>query len=305
MSVREWALITFTVLAQMAVGSFLVLQIVHFFAARKAGEAQADEMSSRALLAIWPVLGLGLLASLLHLGNPLNAYRAVANLGSSWLSREILSGVVFAVAGFAFALMQWRKIGSSVLRGIIAWIAAIVGLVLVYSMANVYMIPTRPSWNLVTTPISFFITTLLLGVVAMGAAYVANYAYVHRKNPSCETVQCELLYGTLRWIAIVSIVLLGCEFVVLPLGLALMSAGGGSAAVELMAGEFGLLFVLRLVLVFVGAGILAIFVYKESRTEGSNSLLSAYAYAAFALVLSAEVLGRFLYYATATIFPLQ
>ena len=305
MNVREWALVTFSVLAQMSVGSFLVLLAVRYFAARKAGSEEADRLSDRALLAIWPVLGLGLLASLLHLGSPLSAYKAVSNVGTSWLSREILCGVLFAVAGFGYALMQWRKIGSSALRNVVAVIAAVTGVALVFSMSQIYQIPTRPAWNLVTTPLSFFVTTLLLGVVAMGAAFVANYAYVQRKNPSCATVQCSLMRGTLRWLAIASIVLLGCQFVILPLGLALMSAGGAAASVGLMVGEFGLLFVLRLTLVFLGAGILGIFLYKEAEREGREQLLSTHAYVAFALVLTAEVLGRFLFYVTAGKFGLQ
>jgi len=298
MNVREWALVTFSVLAQMSVGSFLVLLAVRYFAARKAGSEEADRLSDRALLAIWPVLGLGLLASLLHLGSPLSAYKAVSNVGTSWLSREILCGVLFAVAGFGYALMQWRKIGSSALRNVVAVIAAVTGVALVFSMSQIYQIPTRPAWNLVTTPLSFFVTTLLLGVVAMGAAFVANYAYVQRKNPSCATVQCQLLRDTMRWFAVASIVLLGCQFVVLPLGLALMSAGGAAAGVGLMVGEFGLLFVLRLALLFLGAGILGIFLYKEAESAGHEKLLSTHAYAAFGLVLAAEVLGRFLFYAT-------
>ena len=56
MEVREWALITFSILAQMSVGSFIVLGAVHYFAQRKSGEKQADELSDRALLAIGPVL---------------------------------------------------------------------------------------------------------------------------------------------------------------------------------------------------------------------------------------------------------
>lgn len=87
MDMREWALVAFTILAQMAVGSFLVLGVVHFLAQRKAGEAEADRLSDRALLAIGPVLVLGMIASLLHLGTPLSAYRAVTNVGTSWLSR--------------------------------------------------------------------------------------------------------------------------------------------------------------------------------------------------------------------------
>src|SRR5512141_3045797 len=104
MNVREWALVTFSVLAQMSVGSFLILGLVHFLAQRRAGLAQADRLSDIALLAIWPVLALGLLASLFHLGNPLNAYRAILNVANAWLSREILFGVLFAGVGFAFAV---------------------------------------------------------------------------------------------------------------------------------------------------------------------------------------------------------
>jgi anaerobic dimethyl sulfoxide reductase subunit C (anchor subunit) len=88
METREFALIAFTILAQMSVGSFLVLLVVRFFAVSKAGEKQADELADRALYAIGPVLVLGLAASLLHLGNPLNAYKAVTNFSTSWLSRR-------------------------------------------------------------------------------------------------------------------------------------------------------------------------------------------------------------------------
>ena len=122
MNARDWALITFTILTQMSVGSFLVLGIVHYYANRKAGMKEADRLSDYALLAIVVVFGLALVASLLHLGNPLNAPRAVTHLATSWLSREILSGVIFAVLAVVFALMQWRKIASFAVRNVIAWV---------------------------------------------------------------------------------------------------------------------------------------------------------------------------------------
>src|SRR5512140_1401715 len=112
MNVREWALIAFTILAQMSVGSFLVLGVVHYFASHKSGMENADQLSDRALIAIGPVMVLALIVSLVHLGNPLNAYRAVTNLATSWLSREIFFGVLFTVAGGLFAIMQWRKIST-------------------------------------------------------------------------------------------------------------------------------------------------------------------------------------------------
>ncbi|MBI5301784.1 MAG: dimethyl sulfoxide reductase anchor subunit [Chloroflexi bacterium] len=305
MNVREWALITFTILAQMSVGSFIVLGIVHYFVVRKSGEKQADELSDRALLAIGPVLALGMAASLLHLGNPVNAYKAVTNLGTSWLSREIFFGVLFAVAGAVFAVMQWKKIATFTVRNVVAMIAAVIGVALVYSMSQVYMMPTRPAWNLVTTPVSFYATTLLLGVLAMGAAFVANYWYVQRKNPGCASEQCVLLRDALRWIAISSIVLLGFQFVVLPLSIALMAASGAAASAAMFVGEYGVLFALRLVLVFLGAGVLGIFAYREAQNAGHERMLSILAYSAFAFVLVGEIVGRFLFYATATHFGLQ
>ena len=301
MNVREWALITFSILAQLSVGSFLVLGVVHFFAARKSGEEEADRLSDRALLAIGPALILGMAASLLHLGNPFNAYLAVSNLGSSWLSWEILSGVLFAVVGGVFALMQWRKIASFAVRNLIAIVAAVIGLVLIYSMSNVYQIRTQPAWNTIATTIAFFTTTLLLGVLAMGAAFVANYAYLQQKNPGCADAQCVLLRDALRWIAMASIVLLGVELVTVPLQIAYLAGGTSSAArasAAMMYGEYGLVLGLRLALVFIGAGILGVFIYQNTLSAGREKVMGNLAYAAFALVIVSEVLGRFLFYAT-------
>ena len=298
MNVREFALITFSILAQLSVGSFLVLGVVHFFALRKAGEAEADRLSDRALVAIWITLLLGLAASLFHLGNPLNAWRAVANLGTSWLSREIASGVVFAALGGLFAVMQWRKLGSFQLRNLVALAAGVVGLGLVYSMSMVYMLPAEPGWNVATTPLSFFATTFLLGVLAMGAAFVANYAYVQRKAPGCADAQCVLMRAALKWLAVASIVLLGVQFIVLPLNLALLAGGAGAAAIPLLVSQYSLVFGLRLLLVFLGAGVLGIFLFQAALKPGLEQRLANLAYAAFAAVLVSEVLGRFLFYAT-------
>jgi anaerobic dimethyl sulfoxide reductase subunit C (anchor subunit) len=255
MNVREWSLIAFTILGQMSVGAFLVLGVVRFFATRKAGEEEADRLSDRALVAIVPVLVLGLIASVFHLGNPTNAYRAVANFGSSWLSREILFGVIFAVLLGIYAIMQWRKIATSAVRAIVGWLAGIAGVILVYSMAQIYMLETQPAWNTIMTPLSFFTTTFLLGSLAAGAAFVVNFAIVKREDPGCEEIQCELMRGSIRWIAVASIILLGIELLAMPVFVAYLSAGGGAAAASagMLVGEFGTAFVLRLTLAFVGA----------------------------------------------------
>jgi anaerobic dimethyl sulfoxide reductase subunit C len=305
-NVREWALVAFTILAQMSVGSFLILGIVHFFAARAKGEKPADELSDRALLAIFPVLALGLLASLAHLGNPLNAYRAVTNVGTSWLSREILCGVLFAVTGALFALMQWRKIASSAVRNVIAWVAALIGLVLVYSMSMVYMIPTRPTWDLVTTPLAFFTTTLLLGVLAVGGAFVATYAHDRRTNPAVAKDISGLMRPTIQKLSVAAIVLVGIEFVLVPLNLTMLAGSADTAAsAGMFMSAYGWMFILRLSLVFIGAGVLGIFLYQVVQKEGQERMVASLSHTGFLLVLIGEVLGRILFYATSLKIGLQ
>lgn len=300
MELREWALIVFTILAQMSVGAFWVLGIVRYYATRKAGVEEADRMGDRALLAIIPVLVLGMLASLLHLGNPFSAYKAVTNLSSSWLSREILFGVLFLVFGTLYAFLQWRKVGSATVRTVTAWVAALVGIGLVYSMARIYMLYSQPAWNTLATPLSFFVTTLLLGALAMGAAFVWNYARVQKTDPGCADVQCELMRATLRWIAVACVALLGIELVVLPVYLGYLAMGNSAALASLRMtfSDFGLLFALRVILVFVGAGVFGVFLYQSASSAGQEKMLSSMTYSAFVLVLAAEVMGRYLFYIT-------
>lgn len=300
MDFRELALVAFTILGQMSVGAFIVLGVVHFLATRKAGLQAADRLSDLALLAIGPVLVLGMLASLAHLGNPLNAYLAVGNVLSSWLSREILMGVLFAGLGFLFALMQWRKAGTPALRNLVALAAALIGVLLVFSMAMVYALPNRPSWNSVATPLSFFVTTFLLGALAIGAAFAVNHRLMQRQKAAGAEVQSALLRDALRWIALAGIILLGLEFITIPMQIASLAGASGAAAesAALMTGAYAPVLFLRLALVFLGVGILGVFVYQNATSPGRERIAGWLAFSAFALVFVAEVLGRFLFYAT-------
>jgi anaerobic dimethyl sulfoxide reductase subunit C (anchor subunit) len=296
MRTSQWPLVAFTILTQISVGSFLVLGVVHRHAVRRKGMAQADRLSDLALLSILPVLGLAILASLLHLGTPLNAPRAVANLSTSWLSREILSVVIFALLAAVFVLIQWRKIGWFALRNGIAWVAAVVGVVLVYSMSRVYMLSAQPAWNTLVTPVSFFTTTLLLGCLAVGAALVANHEILQRRGAGGAD---ELLGDSLRGIAVVSIVLLGVELAALTYHVAHLALSGpaGLSSLELMLGPYGPVLTFRVILAFVGAGLFVLYLYR-SAGPGETRVRGHLAYGGFAVVLVAELLGRFLFYAT-------
>ncbi len=300
MNTKEWALIIFTILAQMSVGAFLVLGVVHLYVTRKAGEAEADRMSDRALLAIIVTLGLGLLASLFHLGNPLSSPRAITNIATSWLSREILFGVGYGVLGFAFAALQWFKISSFKVRNIVAWLAALVGVGLIYCMSRAYMLPTQPAWDSLATPISFYTTALLLGSLALGAAFFANYTIIQRRQPDCADCQLGLLRDILGKLPVLAIVMLGVDFVVIPVYVATLAMGGGAglSSVNLLVGTFSVSFILRLVLAFLGAGVFGLFLLQSAKQGEKASKLGWLAVSAFVLVLGSELIGRVLFYAT-------
>ncbi len=138
-----WSLVIFTLLGQASAG----MLILSFFS------RTADTSRAKAWVACI-LLGLGALASLAHLSDPTVSFYTVANLGTSWLSREILF-----VGLFGAASLLW-------LVGLNAWIrrlAAILGLAFVYVMSRVYTIPTVPFWNSLFTCWIFLASSLLLG----------------------------------------------------------------------------------------------------------------------------------------------
>lgn len=301
MDIREMALTGFTILGQMAIGAFLVAGVVNFFAARKAGVEEADRLTDLSWIAIVLVMGLALLASLPHLSSPLSAPRAVNNFATSWLSREIVGGTTFFVLAAVFAILQWFKVGPRILRIVIGWLAGLVGLVLVYAMAMVYFVlKAQPAWNNLATPVSFFTTALLLGGLAMGAALVANHAIVAKRKPASAEAQSQLTRSSLRWIAIFGVVLLGVEIVVTPLYLVSLATGVPQAVetAKMIAGPLGTMFILRIILAFLGAGVIGFFIYQTALKAERAKWLATMAYVAFVLVLVAEVLGRLVFYSS-------
>jgi anaerobic dimethyl sulfoxide reductase subunit C (anchor subunit) len=300
MQTTEWPLIVFTILMQMAVGALLVLELAHVYVARKSSAAEADRMTDRVLLPLIVLVGVALVASLLHLGNYMNAPKAINNLATSWLSREIAFSVGFGLLGVIFVAFQWFKWANGKVRGFFGVLAAIAGVGLIYVMSRSYMLPTQPAWNSLATPVSFYATSLLLGSLSLCAALYVNYLINKRKDPDCADCQADLVRDVMGKLSIAAIVALGVEFVVIPLYLASLGAQGGAAAktVALMTGEYNIYFVLRLVLAFLGAGVFGVALFQSSKQAVQVGKLGALAWSAFLLVLVAEVFGRFLFYVT-------
>jgi anaerobic dimethyl sulfoxide reductase subunit C (anchor subunit) len=110
----------------------------------------------------------------------------------------------------------------------------------------------------------------------------------------------DLVHATLQGLAVTAIVLLGIQFLVLPIYMAYLSTQGaaGLQSLNMMISSYGGVLFFRLLLIFAGAGVLASYLYRNASVVGKEKTLATLAYSAFVLALVGEVLGRFIFYAT-------
>ena len=147
-------LIWMLVLTQLGAGAFVLLP----FAARPA-------QPPLAMIAL-ATSSLGLCASILHLGQPLKAWRAFLGLRRSWLSREIVGFGAFALQAIATTVAVYCGIVNPVLF----FATAATGLFGVYCSGMVYHVTQRECWRGELSVGRFFGTTAILGSAAAWCA---------------------------------------------------------------------------------------------------------------------------------------
>jgi DMSO reductase anchor subunit len=154
MDTRELPLILFTLFTQIAVGMAV------FAAVRQWAIVEGPTSKSRnEWIAILVLIGLGVFAAFFHLGKPLGAIRMLANVGSAWLSREILSFVVFgALSAVTFYLVFTRSPSGWLFK-----ITALVGLLAVFSTGMAYASAGLDAIDNVLPLILFILTVFTLG----------------------------------------------------------------------------------------------------------------------------------------------
>ena len=266
---KERALVVFTILAQAAVGTLGALHLLAAGPDRPAG-----------LLVVAGLMLVAMAASLLHLGSPLLAWRALWNVRSSWLSREIWSAALFGAASALYAGLVWFDYGAPRLHTVVFWAAVLFGLALLLSMAWAYRLRTVPAWNSWATPVSFLVTTLLLGGLLAGLL-----VEVFSPTGLPAAVRPGLAAGT--------ILLLCLEFLLLPLWLVRLAGrpGARERALRRVVQERRALFQGRLVLM-IAAVVVAGLWLTPGVAWGPLLWLPLYL-----LVLASEVFGRVLFYA--------
>ncbi|HHT0988829.1 dimethyl sulfoxide reductase [Enterobacter roggenkampii] len=175
---HEWPLMIFTVFGQCVAGGFIVLALALLKGRLNAEQQQRLVLS---MFGLWVLMGIGFIASTLHLGSPMRAFNSLNRVGASSLSNEIASGAIFfAVGGLGWLLAAMKKLPEG-LRSLWLIVTMVLGVVFVWMMIRVYnTIDTVPTWYSVWTPMSFFLTMFiggpLLGYLLLRVAGVDGWA---------------------------------------------------------------------------------------------------------------------------------
>lgn len=293
----DWSLTIFTVMTQLVLGAFAVLWVTDLLARQLARPREQEYLTSIGVWVLGSLMGLGLLAALMHLGRPAFAFRALANLETSWLSREVFFLGGFFVLGAGYAALWWRRRRLFALRAAFGAAVGAAGAAGLVSMVFIYLLPARPAWNLWTTPLEFLGTALQLGPLLVGTVFVATYRR-HEARAALE----PLIAMHLRYLVptvVVGAVLAGAGLAgklwTLPL------AGlEGRAAFNLLVGPYGAALAARWALLVTGGLVLPLALgWRLARRGDSAGSLAPHVAATLVLAAASEVLGRALFYAVA------
>jgi DMSO reductase anchor subunit len=124
-------------------------------------------LTKLAYLTSLSLISIGLTASLLHLGNPQRAWRALSQWRSSWLSREgVMAIATFVPLTLSAALVIFAD-RHDVMLGLISVLGAVAT---VYCTSMIYAsLKTVDSWHTKLTPLCFLLFSLAGGFLLASA----------------------------------------------------------------------------------------------------------------------------------------
>lgn len=268
---HEWPLVLFTVLGQCVVGATLISGLVWL---ELADQREARQRLVRSMFFIWLLMGIGFLASVMHLGSPLRAFNSLNRVGASALSNEIASGALFFVVGGFWWLLAVLEIMPAALGKIWLVITLLLGLLFVLAMTRVYQIDTVPTWYTGYTTSAFFLTVLLSG--PLFAALLLQMAKV------------DVNGWFIAGLSVAALVISAAVIVMQSTGLSTIHSSVQQAASLLP--NYGRLQALRLILLALGLGCWLCPLIRRQPPRAVGLL------AGLVLVLIAECIGRGLFY---------
>jgi Fe-S-cluster-containing dehydrogenase component/DMSO reductase anchor subunit len=288
----HWPLVVMLVLTQLSVGAFTVGQ----WARHALGERLDEFLPLHAAMA----LGLGVLAlgaSLLHLGRPQYAFRAVIGLRHSWLSREIVAFGLYAKLAALHAGLLWFRdelpFDGAPLNRLVGWGVVTTGVAAVICSVMIYVVTRREFWRLENTALRFGLTSLVLGLatgwVTLSMAEVFDIA-------AGDAAIRELADSFRLWLGIAVLAKLGWEFALLR---HLWSPHGTTLklSAQLHTGPLANLTIARALCGLLGGLVFPALAVSELGGESIGPAYHVFVLGTFVALLSGELLERYEYFA--------
>ncbi len=296
---NAWSLLIFTVFTQMSVGAFCMAELINLSYSKEFGFENLHPLRYSSRLFVFVAAFLAGVSAVFHLKNWAHAYYAFNNIRSSWVSREMALFSLFVASVALLALMSWRKAEARLLQRIIGIAGAFSGIVLIYAMAKIYMLPAIPTWDTWTTPGFFFTTLLVLGTVAIIGLYatkLTSSTSVSRMGDMRERWRIKTLPTLLKLLLVF-------------MGIGIFITGFFAYRVMTVAEEQGtvaagmsvekqILFSLRIILYATGWALLFLSLKKTHPADDIQEKLNRLIFGASILITLAEILGRYLFFAS-------
>ncbi|OAT20876.1 anaerobic dimethyl sulfoxide reductase subunit C [Buttiauxella noackiae ATCC 51607] len=269
---HEWPLMVFTVLGQCVAGGFIVMALALLTGVSDRAQQKRVHWT---MIVLWVLMGIGFMASVLHLGSPLRAFNSLNRIGESALSNEIASGsVFFAVGGFWWLITVLGKMPQA-LGKIWMVLTMILGVFFVWMMCKVYLIDTVPTWYSAYTPLSFFLTMFiggpLLGYLLLSVAGVTGWG--------------------MRLLPAISLLAVVISSVVMMLqGMDLATIHSSITQASTLVSQYGALMSWRLLVLALA---LACWIIPQLKGRQANPAVLTFA---FVLIIVGELIGRGVFY---------
>jgi DMSO reductase iron-sulfur subunit len=171
----HWPLVAVTLLTQFAVGvSAATLALAWLGRLGVVATTTSTSASTSAVIAFLAG-AVALAASLLHLGRPERAWKALRNLRRSWLSREVLLFSAYAGCSALDAVVTLLS-GSHAGAGRLAvgTVTVLVGAAGIYASGRLYVVPGRPAWQSPLTIAAFYLSAVSFGPLLLLAVLGRN-----------------------------------------------------------------------------------------------------------------------------------
>lgn len=284
MNITSTSLIVFTVFMQIAAGLVLASELARL---RVSVEERKLFSSCLPLALLFTLIGMA--ASTTHLASPLGAVFVLNNIFSSALSVEIFCVLLFTVTLLFSCYRRYKKPLSATLSGLVT---AVAGLFLIWSIANVYMKETMPTFHTPGTLMVFLGTGFLVGAVLGSFMYAVSLRIHKRYSDSSTRVAAVFLFFAILGIALSCF---GTPFITIAqeiqdnFGVSGLDAIAGS-------GQYRAMNLARTGLPLVGFLVLTIAWFRKVQ-QRLNTFIG-YSFIAFIFVLTGELCGRYLFYET-------